>query len=219
MSYCQKCGALNGEGAGFCASCGTPIQPVQSAAGEFGQRMGRDAQDFARRMQQEGERISERTRREVEWRVGREPPEVYRNEGMLGAISAGAVMVIIALTFIRFPGSFTVLGDYFTAMGDLGRFVRPPAVLLDGAVFFFAAVGLWSLLFAILRLLVQRSARKALGDAVGGAFSFYVAYVVSAYAALSFGGVALLAYLIVGLGMLAIAHAAIALALPWPRRP
>jgi hypothetical protein len=122
------------------------------------------------------------------------------------------------LTFLRYPNSFNVLGDYFRSMGDLGAFIRPPWVILEAASFFFASIGLWSFVMAVLRLLVQRSARRALNDVVGGLFSLYVAFVVSSYAAVRIGGVGALALVVVGLGALVIVHGIIAVALPWSRQ-
>lgn len=218
MPYCSKCGALNADDSKFCASCGRPTSTASSSADQFGQRVSEGAQDFAKKMQQEAERVSETVRRETDSRFGRMPPEVYQNEPLIGTISSGAVLVIIALTFLRYPNIFTVLGDYFRSMGELGAFIRPPRVILEATSFFFASVGLWTFVMVVLRLLVQRSARRALNDVVGGLFSFYVAFVVSAYAALRIGGVGALALVVVGLGAVVIVHGIIAMVLPWSRQ-
>jgi hypothetical protein len=218
MPYCSKCGALNADDSKFCASCGTPTVTASSSADQFGQRVSEGAQDFARRMQREGERVSERMQRESDARFGHTPPEVVRSDPLIGAISAGAFLIILALTFLRYPTVFTVMGDYFRSMGDLGTWIRPPRLMLDAAWFFFVTVGLWTFVVAALRLLVQRSPRRALRDLVGGLFSLYVAFVLAGYAALRFGGVGAVALMIVGLGALVILHGIIALALPWRRQ-
>jgi hypothetical protein len=222
MPYCRRCGTLNADDSKYCANCGNPTTANSSAADEFGRRISEEAQDFATRMQQQGTRVGDRVgetvRREVDLRFGQTPPEASRNESLLGAISAGAVLIMIALTFLRFPTVFTVMGDYFRSMGELGIFFRPPQIMLEAAYFFFAAIGLWTLAMAVLRLLVQRSARRALNEAAGGLFSFYVAFVISLYAALRVGGIGAVALIIVGLGALVIVHGFIALALPWRRQ-
>ena len=206
---------MNADDSKFCASCGTPAATASSSADQFGQRVSEGAQDFAKRMQQEAERVSETVRRETDSRFGRMPPEAYRGEPLIGAISAGAVLIIIALAFLRYPNVFNVINDYFQSMGALGAFIRPPRVILEAASFFFASVGLWTFVVVVLRLLIQRSPRRALNDFVGGLFSIYVAFVVAGYAALRFGGIGALALVVVGLGVLVIVHGIIAMALPW----
>ncbi|MGA1974959.1 MAG: zinc ribbon domain-containing protein [Conexivisphaerales archaeon] len=217
MPYCSRCGKLNDDDSKFCVYCGTPTSPASASAGGFGERVGGDAQDFARSMKEEAERVAEKVRREAEWRTGRAPPEVNRNEALLGAISAGAVLIIFAGTVLSYPNSLTALIDYIRRMAELGGFIRPPRLLLDAASFFFVAIGLWALGLAVLRLVLQRSMRKSLGDIVGALFSFYLAYVIASYAAVRIGGVAASAFVVIGLGMVIIADGLIAVALPWPR--
>jgi hypothetical protein len=216
MPYCRKCGALNDEDAKFCAKCGTAVAPAGTPADQFARKVSEGAQDFAKRMQQEADRVSEGVRGEDKWRLGRAPPEVARNDALLGSLSAGAVLIVIALAFLRYPGSLAALGDYFNSLGESGAFIRPPAILLRAGAFFLAAVGLWSFVLAVLRLLVQRSGGRALHDFVGGVFAFYLAFLVSSYAALRIGGMGLIALAVVGLGVLIIVQGLVRALMPSP---
>ncbi len=125
--------------------------PLPEAGSEKGASSG--AKDFADRLEHRAERFSERVRTDTDWRFGREPPEVAREEALFGAVSAGAILVIIAASFLRYPDSPTLMGDYFRSMGALNVYFRPPTELLDLGSFFFAAVGLWSFVMAVMRLL------------------------------------------------------------------
>ncbi|HVP23010.1 MAG TPA: zinc-ribbon domain-containing protein [Conexivisphaerales archaeon] len=213
MIYCGKCGAQNPDDARFCAKCGSPIAPSGFSSEEFGQRVSRDAQDFAKKMQEGADRVS----REFEYRHGRVPDEVLRNEPVLATLSLGAVLIIVAISFLRYPGSVALLSDYFQGVANAGAWTRPPTDLLRAAAFFFAAVGLWSFVMAVLRLLVQGSARKALNDVIGGLFSLFVAYLLSAYAAFRLGGLGVIAFAVVGIGLAVIARGLVREALPWPK--
>jgi len=219
LPYCSKCGALNGEDAAFCAKCGTPVSPAATPAGASGQGAPAGAEDFADRMKQEAERFSGRVRDETAWRFGREPPEVARTDAVLGSISAGAILVIIAVSILSYPDSLRLLGDYLRLMGTLNAFVRPPAEIVDVGAFFFVAVGVWSFILAVLRILVQRSARKALDSVLGALYCLYLAYLLYAYAGLRVGTLGFLAFAVVGLGLLVIGEGLVAAAMPWPRTP
>jgi hypothetical protein len=216
--YCSKCGALNEEDSKFCLKCGSSMAGASATIGGAAADLGHGAQDFGRRMQEEGERVGERVRREVEARVGTVPPEVTRNEPLLGAIGAGATLLIIALTVLRFRDSPTLLVNWFQQMTNLGVAIRPPEAVLRAGAFFFFLTAAWSIVMAVLRLLVQQSMRKALGDVAGGVFCFFAAFVLGGYAAGQYGGVLAIALFVVGLGVLIIAHGIIAVVLPWPRR-
>jgi hypothetical protein len=212
LPYCRKCGKQNVDDAIFCASCGIPLTVTGPEAEDIAKKVQKDAQNFAKKMQQEGEKISQDAQRQIEGRFGRASPETLREEALFGAVSAGVVLLLLALTVLRYPSIFTVLGDYFTSMGDTGTLLRPPSLILHAGAFFFAAVGLWTLALAVMRFLVQRSSRRALGDVVGALFSFLVAFVLSGYAAGRYGGGTSIALIVVGLGAVIIANGVIAAA-------
>ena len=214
MPYCSKCGTLSGDDASFCVMCGTAMSAARPSAADFGQKVQKGAEDFAKRMQEEGERISQTTRREVESRYDRPPPEAYRDEALLRAISAGVVLLLLAVTVLRHPDILALVGDYFRSMGEAGAVFRPPILLLQAGAFFLAAVGLWTLVMAAMRIVLQKSPRRALSEVVGSLFSFVVAFVLSGYAAGRYGGVAAIAFIIVGLGAIIIANGLIGAAFP-----
>ena len=130
-----------------------------------------------------------------------------RRPDILGFVSAGVIIIIMALAYIRNPIAPSVIIDYFESMGNQGTFLKPPLILLDAAIFFFYATGVWGIILSALRIVLERNARKAFGDLVGGFFSFFCAFLLTNYAADVFAGRITLAYFVVGIGLLVIVNA------------
>ena len=138
----------------------------------------------------------------------REPPARRREEAdYLGALSAGVILIVLAVAYLRYPISVSLIVDYFRSLEIQQGFVKPPSALLNPVIFFFNLVGVWSILLAGLRLVFQRNARKAIGDLAGGLFSFFIAFLLTNYANDVIRGQAALAYFIVGIGLLIIVNA------------
>lgn len=133
---------------------------------------------------------------------------------ILGFVSAGVILIIIAITYIRNPIAPSVIIGYFESMGNQGMFIKPPLILFDAAIFFFYATGVWGIILSALRIVLERNARKAFGDLVGGFFSFFCAFLSTNYAADVFAGRITLAYFLVGIGLLAIVNAIAYFAFP-----
>jgi len=132
----------------------------------------------------------------------------------LGAISAGMILIIIAVTFIRYPIEPSIIVNYFENMADRGTFIKPPLILFDPIIFFFSAVGLWAIVLSGLRIILQRSERKAIGDLIGGVYSFFCAFLLTNYAADVFTWQRTLAYFIIAAGALVIINAITRFAFP-----
>jgi hypothetical protein len=141
--------------------------------------------------------------------VPRIPQRSREKPDFLGIVSGGVVLILLAITYIQYPISLSVLTNYLENMATQGVFLKPPLQLIDFAVFFLNAAGLWGIALTVLRIIFEHNIRKAFSDLVGGFFSFFIAYLVTNYARGSFTGHATLAYFIMSLGLLIIANAAV----------
>jgi len=136
-------------------------------------------------------------------RVKEKKPE----QDMLGLLSVGVILILIALTYIRNPISPLEVIDYFESMGNQGTFIKPPPIFFDAAVFFLYAVGAWGIVLSGLRMIFQRNTRKSLSNLVGALFSFFLAFILTQYANKVFSGQIALAYFVIGVGLLVIINA------------
>jgi len=176
----------------YCPECGEEVGPEAKFCPNCGADLSAAAQTSTFR-------ISERR-----------PREPY----LLRFVSTGAVLIIIALTYILYPIDFAVIISYFESMANQEAFIKPPLILFDPAIFFFSAVGVWSIIFSGLRVLFQRILRKALGDLIGGFFCFFCAFLLINYAADVFTGRTTLAYFITAIGLLVTVNAMLHYAFP-----
>jgi len=132
----------------------------------------------------------------------------------LGAISFGAILIILAVTYMQYPIDLSIITGYFGSMTSQGAFVKPPSILFDLAIFFLYAAGVWGIILSGLRIILQRSVRMALGDLMGGLFSFFCAFLLTNYAADAFTGRMTLAYFVIAIGFLVILNAIAYFAFP-----
>jgi len=134
----------------------------------------------------------------------REPPTGGNEANVLGAISVGAILIILAVTYLRYPIDIAIITDYFERMARQGLFIKPPAVLLDLVIFFLSALGVWTIALSGLRVVIQKAVRTAITDLLGGLFCFVLAFLVSNYARDVLTGQSTLAYSVITLGCLVI---------------
>lgn len=143
----------------------------------------------------------------VALRITPQPPALKEEKAskrpdILGAISAGVILIILAVTYIRYPINLTIIIDYFKSIANQGAFLKPPLILFDPTIFFLYAAGVWGIVLSGLRIVFQRSVRKSLGDLVGGFFSFFLAFLLTNYASDAFTGRTTLAYFVIAIGFL-----------------
>jgi len=194
MVSCASCGAENPDDAIYCAKCGARVEKRARVGDEFSEATGRGSSQCF------GTRAFPRRRRE--------------QADYLGALSAGVILIVLAVTYIRYPINFSLIVDYFQSLIVSQRYVKPPLALLNPAIFFFNVVGVWSLVLSGLRIVLQRSVRRAIGDFAGGLFSLFFAFLLTNYANNILRGQAVLAYFIVGIGLLMVVNAIISFAYP-----
>jgi hypothetical protein len=128
---------------------------------------------------------------------------------LLGVLSLGVVLILFAVTYLRYPATLAALIEYVETMAALKTYVKPPQLLLDAASFLFYAAGLWGLTLAALRLVLQRSVERAVSDLTGAVFALVVAYLATGYAADRYTGRTTVAYFIIAAGVLVIVNAVI----------
>ena len=137
-----------------------------------------------------------------------------KEKGMIGLLSVGMVLIMLAITYIRYPVNSSVIIGYFQNMAGQKAFLKPPSTLFDPAIFFLSAAGVWGIVLSGLRIIVHRSVKEALGDLFGGFFSFFCVFLLTSYAADVFTEQTTGGYFVVGIGLLVIVNQIINLAFP-----
>ena len=138
---------------------------------------------------------------------------------ILDLISVGGILIIIGVTALRYEFNIiNVLIDYFQELINYGAFIRPPSILYEPIIFFFYVVCAFGIIISGVRIIFQRSTRKALSDLTGGIFAFLCAVIISNYAAENFTGHTTLAYFVVSIALVIIANAIIYYMLPETER-
>lgn len=138
-----------------------------------------------------------------------------RQTDILGAVSAGAILIILAVTYLTYPIDWSVIQSYLENMGRMGRYIRPPAILFDPAILFFSLIAIWSIALSGLRVLLERNLRRAISDLGGGLFSFLIAFLLTSYRDDMITERSVLALLIIGIGAIVILNALVS---PFIRR-
>ena len=133
----------------------------------------------------------------------------YGAPDYLGGISAGLILVILAVTYFVYPFDFHLITNYFGSMITLQRYIEPPASLIMTASFFLNVVGVWSVVLAGLRLAIQKSIRKSIGELSGAAFKFFLAFLLISYAENVITTGKVLEYFIIGAVLLVVTNIAI----------
>ena len=141
------------------------------------------------------------------------PPQSRRRSDVLGGLSAGVVLILLAITYLRYPVAPETVIIYIQRLANQRVFLKPPVVLLSFSIFFFYASGVWGFVLSTLRLLIQRTVRQTLTDLLSAVFSIYCGYLLTNYLEDTITSQGAFAYFIVGLGFLIIGNAVIYLLL------
>lgn len=140
----------------------------------------------------------------VQLPTSREAPTGLKESNVLSAISVGAVLIILAVTYLRYPIDVSIISDYFERMANQGMFIKPPAIILDLVSFFLSALGVWTIALSGFRVIIQKTVSTALTDLLGGLFCFVTAFLISNYARDVLPGRTTLAYIVITTGFLVI---------------
>jgi hypothetical protein len=108
-------------------------------------------------------------------------PQRKNEFDVLGAISAGGVLIIMALTWLVNSNLFTLLINYFQSFEVYGRPVMPPYALAQPLVFFLDGIGIWGIVIGGLRLALMHFPRKAVENIMAGVFWLTLSYLLSEF--------------------------------------
>jgi hypothetical protein len=173
----------------YCQKCGEKLADDARFCTKCGAPVIRSEQPVNRRV----------VREEIRQKVRHEPD-------ILGAVSAGGFLIILALAWLSYPNILSLIIDYFQGFQTPTGFVWPSYGLGQPIMFILNLSGVWGLIIAGLRLVLMHSPGRAVNDVAGALFSFYLAYVLSQY----YQGIVtannLVPLFLVGLGILIIVN-------------
>lgn len=135
-----------------------------------------------------------------------------RRTDILGGLSAGVVLIILAISYLRYPVDPETVTSYIQRLATQNVFLKPPIIVLNFGIFFFYASGAWRLVLSTLRLVVQHNIRQTLTDLLGALFSVYCGFLLTNYLENVVTSQGAFAYFIVGIGVLIVGNAVVYLA-------
>jgi len=125
---------------------------------------------------------------------------------VLNLLSIGVILIVVAITYLRFPIDSSIIINYFKNMANQGIILKPPLSLIQPIIFFLHAIGIWTLVLAGLHLVLWRRMKKAIENLVGGLFIFVLALLVNSYSTDVITGRITLAYLSIAFGSLIVVN-------------
>ena len=140
----------------------------------------------------------------VQQPILRKPLKDIKDSNVLNAISVGAILIILAVTYLRYPIDASIISNYFESIVSQGMFIKPPVILFDLVIFFLSALGVWSITLSGLRVIIQKKVRASITDLLGGLFFFVIAFLISNYASDVLTERITLAYIVITLGFFVI---------------
>ena len=136
-------------------------------------------------------------------------PQRKRRTDILGGLSAGVVLILLAISYLRYPIAPETVTSYLQRLATQRVFLKPPTIILNFGIFFFYASGAWGLVLSALRLIVQRNIRQTLTDLFGALFSIYCGFLLTNYLEDGVTSQGAFAYFIVGIGILIVGNAVV----------
>jgi len=100
-------------------------------------------------------------------------------ESRFGAVSLGAFLIIVAVTWMYHPWLPSEVLAYFRSFETFGHPVEPPPILFKPAIFFTYVLGIWLLVLAAIRAVAR--VQGVSGDAAGGVFWIFCGYLLGRY--------------------------------------
>jgi len=100
-------------------------------------------------------------------------------ESRFSAVSFGAFLIIVAVTWMYHPWLPSEILAYFRSFETFGHPVAPPLILFKPAVFFAYVLGIWLLALAAIRTAAH--VRGVSSDAAGGVIWIFCGYLLGLY--------------------------------------
>jgi len=127
----------------------------------------------------------------------RSKPEL---ESRFSAVSLGAFLIIVAVTWMYHPWLPSEILAYFRSFETFGHPVAPPLILFKPAVFFAYVLGIWLLVLAAIRAVAR--VRGVSSDATGGIFWIFCGYLFGLYVQGGISAWTIMPVIIIFVGML-----------------
>ena len=121
-------------------------------------------------------------------------------ESRLGAVSFGAFLIIVAVTWMYHPWLPREILAYFRSFETFGHPVAPPPILFKPAIFFAYVLGIWLLVLAAIRAIAH--VKGVSSDATGGVFWIFCGYILGLYAQGGISAWTIIPVIIIFLGIL-----------------
>ena len=121
-------------------------------------------------------------------------------ESRFGAVSIGAFLIIIAVTWMYHPWLPSEILAYFKSFGTFGYPVAPPLILFKPTIFFAYVLGIWLLVLAGIRAIAHVGGVSS--DAAGGVFWIFCSYFLGLYAQGGISAWMIIPVLVILLGIL-----------------
>jgi len=121
-------------------------------------------------------------------------------ESRFSAVSFGAVLIIVAVTWMYHPWLPSEILAYFRSFETFGHPVAPPAILFKPATFFAYVLGIWLLVLAAIRAVTR--VRGVSSDATGGVFWVFCGYLFGLYVRGGISAWTIIPVIIIFVGML-----------------
>ena len=187
MTTCPKYGKVAEKDDLFCRSCGASLKDETKVS----EKPGQPAE---------------------EQRYAREPEEYCfgeheRHADYTGLISFGLFLLIIGIIFVANPNIGSQLNTWVNKMSKAQMLSRPPQEIINGAVLFFALVGLSDLFVSGIRFIIHRRKWRALRSTFSGIALITFSYLIYLYGQKTLRWQVALAYEILVIGLLVILYA------------
>jgi hypothetical protein len=180
LPYCEKCSGEISDEDQFCPQCGEPLRTKARIPPRRPRRAREEELCFGG-----GERRGD----------------------PLGWVEFGLFIIIVGVVYTLNPRILSEFISWVESMADFGFFIRPPTILTNSAMVFFALLGGSNFLVAAIRVYMDKVPMRILQDVLAGIALFVFSYLISLYGDQSIAWTTVLALEAILIGVLVIAFA------------
>lgn len=135
-----------------------------------------------------------------------------RRKDYLGFVGFGIFVLVVGIVFVLNPLLTSEFGFWIEQMTTAQELVRPPQGLIASAIVFFGLIGVSDFFVAGVRVWVEKSGRRALGDVLTGVAILLFAYLISLYESYSIAGLMVLGTEAIAVGLLIVLYSIVKVA-------